>query len=516
MPQFQVNVKWGKQKLSADLTTEEDPEVFKLQIYTLTNVLPERQKIMLKGKVLNDTWEGFKLKNGVSLLLLGSAEALPQEPVEQTKFVEDMTEDELNSAMDMNTGLDNLGNTCYMNATIQMLSTVPEFSGALERLPDNNLAGSLTSLSSIGSDPNLLGTRITNELGSIMKVLSAKDQVSFQPFLFLQYIYKRFPQFAEKNDHGVPMQQDANEFFSELLRLCQDNLPATEGASNSRPSFVDQYFGIEYANTLKCADEEGVDEDPTYSKDTSLQLNCFISQEIKFLLTGVKSKLKEEIEKNSPTLGRNAKYLRTSQINRLPGYLCVQMVRFFYKEKGQVNAKILKDVKFPLAFDTYELCTPELQERLKPVRDAFEADEEAKAEAAMTGRNNQAGSTNISKLKAAQKKVAKEYEPYSFADDVGSNNSGHYELQAVITHQGRSSSSGHYVAWLRVEADNWVKCDDNEVTPVTQDEVLKLSGGGDWHIAYLLLYGPRRLEKKDVKMVVEGAQALTESTAMET
>jgi len=33
--------------------------------------------------------------------------------------------------------------------------------------------------------------------------------------------------------------------------------------------------------------------------------------------------------------------------------------------------------------------------------------------------------------------------------DSGSNNSGYYELQAVLTHKGRSSSSGHYVAWVR-------------------------------------------------------------------
>ena len=33
--------------------------------------------------------------------------------------------------------------------------------------------------------------------------------------------------------------------------------------------------------------------------------------------------------------------------------------------------------------------------------------------------------------------------------DIGSNNSGYYELQAVLTHKGRSSSSGHYVAWVR-------------------------------------------------------------------
>ena len=32
---------------------------------------------------------------------------------------------------------------------------------------------------------------------------------------------------------------------------------------------------------------------------------------------------------------------------------------------------------------------------------------------------------------------------------MGSNNSGYYQLQAVLTHQGRSSSSGHYVGWVK-------------------------------------------------------------------
>lgn len=64
--------------------------------------------------------------------------------------------------------------------------------------------------------------------------------------------------------------------------------------------------------------------------------------------------------------------------------------------------------------------------------------------------------------------------------DVGSNNSGYYELQAVLTHKGRSSSSGHYVAWIRYKDDTWVKCDDNVVTPVQSEDVLKLSGGGNY------------------------------------
>ena len=58
-----MSVKWGKEKLTASINTNESPEVFKMQLFSLTNVLPERQKIMLKGKVLKDSWSGFKLKN---------------------------------------------------------------------------------------------------------------------------------------------------------------------------------------------------------------------------------------------------------------------------------------------------------------------------------------------------------------------------------------------------------------------------------------------------------------------
>ena len=68
---------------------------------------------------------------------------------------------------------------------------------------------------------------------------------------------------------------------------------------------------------------------------------------------------------------------------------------------------------------------------------------------------------------------------FSFQDDIGSNNSGFYELQAVLTHKGRSSNSGHYLGWVRRGKD-WFKCDDEDVSLVTEEEVLKLSGGGEF------------------------------------
>ena len=89
---------------------------------------------------------------------------------------------------------------------------------------------------------------------------------------------------------------------------------------------------------------------------------------------------------------------------------------------------------------------------------------------------------------------------------------GRYELAAVLTHKGRSADSGHYVAWARCfeggsesgadggkrakvgegnvvpAKQRWLQLDDDDVIERTGEDVLALSGGGDWHMAYLLLY----------------------------
>lgn len=65
---------------------------------------------------------------------------------------------------------------------------------------------------------------------------------------------------------------------------------------------------------------------------------------------------------------------------------------------------------------------------------------------------------------------------------------GKYELQGVLTHKGRSADSGHYVAWVKQADGSWVLFDDDELIMKKDEDVLALCGGGDWHMAYLLLY----------------------------
>ncbi|XP_054710171.1 ubiquitin carboxyl-terminal hydrolase 14-like isoform X2 [Uloborus diversus] len=484
MPSYKVKVKWGKEMFNdVEVNTDEEPIVFKAQLFAITGVPPDRQKVMIKGTTLKDeAWGTIKIKDGASILLMGTKEELPPEPVEKTVFMEDMSDHELATALELPPGLTNLGNTCYMNATVQCLKTVPELRAALKKFT----GGSPSSHSAIAPAQAL--TAVLSDLYEAMD----KCGTEFLPFIFLQVLHMAVPRFAEKNEHGVYLQQDANECWTEVMRMLQQKLPSvpneilSDQASVSKyTSFIDQYFGGSLDSTLKCIESE--DEPESHLKENFLQLSCFISADVKFMLTGLKQRMQETITKFSSTLNRDAQYKKMSKISRLPAYLTIQFVRFYYKEKESINAKVLKDVKFSLDLDVFELCSEELQAKLTPMRAKFKEIEDKKVEEAQKAKL--APQEPPQKIDKQMKRM-----PYHFEDDIGSNNSGYYELNAVLTHKGRSSSSGHYVAWIKRKADEWFKCDDDTVTMVTSEEILKLSGGGDWHCAYLLLYAPRVLE----------------------
>ena len=130
--------------------------------------------------------------------------------------------------------------------------------------------------------------------------------------------------------------------------------------------------------------------------------------------------------KRSNVLDRDAEYLKTLKVSRLPGYMTVQMVRFQFKQKDAINAKILKDIKFPMMLDTFDLCTTELQNKLLPMRTKFKEYEDSVVEQCATKIK---GSREAAIKKAQEEDEKKDMEQYWFDQDLGSNNSGYYELQ---------------------------------------------------------------------------------------
>lgn len=73
----QVAVKWQKEIFKdLEVDTSQPPVMFKMQLFSLTGVPPERQKILVKGGQLKDDgdWAKVALKEGQTLMMMGTAE----------------------------------------------------------------------------------------------------------------------------------------------------------------------------------------------------------------------------------------------------------------------------------------------------------------------------------------------------------------------------------------------------------------------------------------------------------
>ena len=206
------------------------------------------------------------------------------------------------------------------------------------------------------------------------------------------------------------------------------------------------------------------------------------------------------------------------------------MVRFFWKKASSTagtqatKSKILRSVSFPMVLDVYDLCSDELKESLNHGRE-FEAkmreehdekmlsgaamqadakmepedskksneDADAKMEDSNDDKNKEEEKVPESKItKKGKVKEASIKDNIVYRDHGVGLDHGKYQLLGVVTHQGRTADSGHYIGWIHSSEDDWYQCDDDFVSQVKTENISNLKGGGDWHMAYMLVY--RKLE----------------------
>ncbi|EWY89322.1 ubiquitin thiolesterase [Fusarium oxysporum NRRL 32931] len=550
MSSISVIVKHQGKKHDVEIDPSSTGEDFKLQMFSLTNVEPERQKILIKGGQLKDDADMSKLglKNGQVIMMMGTpsagGDALVR-PKEAIKFVEDMTEAEQAQQVGATpAGLINLGNTCYLNSTLQTLRLIPELQEALNTYqPDDNASSFMMT----GTNMDL-----ASQLSNLYKKMG-ETQDSFPPMNFLNALRVVFPQFAEKSKTGQGFaQQDAEEAWSQIvqqlnqkLRIKSENTPET--------SFVEKYMSGEFTSVMECDEEEArnAGEQPIINKESFAKLNCHIDSSTNHLRDGIAAALKEKLEKQSEVLGRDAVYTKTSKISRAPKYLTVHFVRFFWKRETQKKAKIMRKVTFPMELDIVEFCSDELKKALIPVRDKvreIRKDEEDIERARKRRKKTHdqdvgdipggAGLPTEKEKKETEKKEGKsadgdvvmgeEGETYKTDADIeaernasileakkelnalinpelrnddGANQSGLYELRGVVTHQGASADSGHYTSYVKKAAPvdpktgkkgeedgKWWWFNDHQVSEVEAEKIATLAGGGESHSALILLY----------------------------
>lgn len=330
------------------------------------------------------------------------------------------------------------------------------------------------------------------------------------------------------------MQQDAEEFYSQLLNAAAQELRDT---SALRAAFgkeldwmgtnnvVDALFGLLMEETMTC-DELSSDtaEAPVKSDDLARKLVCNIQganeANVTHISEGIALSLSGKVEKYSDALGRNAMYTRSQKIARLPPIIVVQFGRFYWKatpdsqDHSGVKCKVMKPVGFSSELDVYEFCSEKVQSVLKVARDKAAAEEEERVSKKLKGANDNDVDMDSEDedLKAALAMSVEEDLP-SVGLGLPNDFQGKYELFAVVTHKGRDADGGHYMGWVKAsntEAttvssekrqniadteepnEDWYVFDDDEVSPCKTEDILKLKGGGDWHMSYLNFYRAKK------------------------
>ena len=206
-----IKVSWKREIYEFDTSKLQTIKDLKYEISRKSNVPQDEQKIIFKGKILQDTQDIKSIPSKSKITMIGAPSKIPiKNEDSKVTFVEDLTQEEKLKILrekgeEVVFGLNNLGNTCYLNSTIQCLGRIPELRKALKDFTTKDNSNQ-------NKDDNY---NLTYYLGLTYKNLdSASDSIS--PTLLINTIRKINPMFAE-SENGVMKQQDADECVSLIL-----------------------------------------------------------------------------------------------------------------------------------------------------------------------------------------------------------------------------------------------------------------------------------------------------------
>ncbi|XP_072233560.1 ubiquitin carboxyl-terminal hydrolase 44 [Leuresthes tenuis] len=411
------------------------------------------------------------------------------------------------------TGLRNLGNTCYMNSILQVLSHLHVFrecflrldlTQALELLASavhGQLTGKVSSQSplsqrkglqiSSGSGAGLSGgasrarsmeliqpkepsskhISLCHELHTLFQVMWSGKWALVSPFAMLHSVWQLIPAFR-----GYA-QQDAQEFLCELLDKVQHELESTgkhtttAGVPQKRLikqvlSVVNTIFHGQLLSQVTClaCDHRSNTVEPFWdlslefperyhsnSRESAAQASCHLTEMLaKFTET-------EALEGNIYACDQcNSARRRTSS---KPVILTEAQKQLMVHKLPQVLRLHLKRFRW-------------------------------------SGRNHREKigvHVSFDQLLNMEPYCCREPSPKGSPSSPGSPRPKHflYELSAVVMHHGKGFGSGHYTAYCyNTEGGFWVHCNDSKLNVCSVDEVCRAQ-------AYILFYTQQVTQDKD-------------------
>ncbi|KAF9224073.1 cysteine proteinase [Gyrodon lividus] len=347
------------------------------------------------------------------------------------------------------TGLKNLGNTCYMNATIQCLSATVPFA---RFFTDGRWRGAVNMLNPLGTKGSLV-----TAFANILYDMSHSELPHLNPVAFRKSICSHAAQFSGSDQH------DSQEFLTFLLDGLHEDLnrvltkpsngltPERESELENLPqqvaseqewevyrkrndSLIVDYFQGQFRNRMECLT----------CHHTSTTYNSFMYLSLPVPSPKSLSKLslhscldafvKEEVLEKSeawhcPKCKALRKATKNLSLSRLPPVLLIHLKRFSIK--GHFTDKIETVVDFPLRGLDLTNYMPHTSNMLN-------------------------GSGNPTSANVNDPRV--QVPPYR------------YDLYGVTNHFG-SLSNGHYTAFV-ASRGGWLYCDDSRVVSTDAKEVV--------------------------------------------
>ncbi|XP_027071372.1 ubiquitin C-terminal hydrolase 22-like isoform X1 [Coffea arabica] len=382
-------------------------------------------------------------------------------------------------------GLNNLGNTCFMNSVLQALLHTPPLRNYF--LSDkhnryfcqqrNNVISTRSHDSNNHSNKNAARLCLACDLDAMFSAVFSGDRTPYSPAKFLYSWWQHASNLASYE------QQDAHEFFISMLDGIHEKLqkdkrkPQIQTGSGDCCIAHRVFSGILRSDVMCTAcGFTSTTYDPCI--DISLDLETNVGGPAK--LTSAKSNhscngvpdSKNACQSTGVStlmgcldrftrperLGSDQKFycqqcqvrqesLKQMSIRKLPLVSCFHIKRFEHSHIKKMSKKVDRFLQFPFSLDMSPyLSSSILRSRFGNRIFPFDGDE----------------------------------------SDSPNELSSEFELFAVITHSGKLDA-GHYVTYLRL-SNQWYKCDDAWITQVNDNIVRAAQGYMIFYVQKMLYY----------------------------